>query len=86
MSPIPYGLSEILKLNPITYYWKDNVKFKFGHQKEVGLLAQEVSTIIPEIVHSNNNGYLSLDYEKIVPVLIKAIQELNKKIELLQKI
>ena len=86
VSPIPYGLSEILKLNPITYYWKDNVKFKFGDQKEVGLLAQEVSTIIPEIVHSNNNGYLSLDYEKIVPVLIKAIQELNNKIEILQKI
>jgi UDP-3-O-[3-hydroxymyristoyl] glucosamine N-acyltransferase len=86
INPIEYGLNDILKLNPISYNWKSNVQPIFGSQKEIGLIAQEVLSIVPEIVHMNKNGYYSLDYEKIVPILIKAIQELNNKVNKLLNI
>jgi hypothetical protein len=84
INAITYGLNEVLGMNPITYYWTSNIQGRFGSQREVGLIAQEVAQIVPEIVHANRSGYLSLDYEKIVPILIKSIQELNEKIKILE--
>jgi len=80
VSPISYGLNEILKLNPVSFNWI-NIE-EHGPQREIGFLAQEVQEIIPEVIGINSGGTLSLDYPKIVAVLTKAIQELNEKIVL----
>jgi hypothetical protein len=78
---IDYGLKEILQIEPIEYKWKDK---KRGEQTEIGLIAQDIKEIIPEIVGVNNDNYLSLDYSKLTVVLINAIKDLNKKIKELE--
>lgn len=92
-SPIPYGLEDILKLNPKVYH-KHSSSLQNGKleiatefEKELGLIAQEVYQVIPEIVSvpENPEELWALDYEKIVPVLIKAIQEQQKQIDALLK-
>ena len=69
----------------------DMVKFDFieNHKhEEVGLIAQEVEKIIPQAISrnpDNEDDFLHIDYTAFVPYLIKAIQELNQKIEKLEK-
>ena len=57
----------------------------FGiHENEgndIGVIAQEVEKILPEIVSTRKNGYMAVKYEKIVPVLIEAIKELTNKVK-----
>ena len=84
IQPIEYGLCNILLLNPISFNWNSNIQYKFGPQREIGLIAQEVKEIIPEIVGRNIDGIYSLDYSRLVPVLIKAITELNERITYLE--
>lgn len=61
---------------------------KTGKHEEIGLIAQEVEAVLPSAVSKNpekEDDYLHIDYVAIVPYLIKAIQELNQKIEKLEK-
>ena len=85
-----YGLSEILKINPISFSYNYDVE----KRKRVGFSAQEVMKIVPESVYDTNeplpNGEegetkLAMDYESLIPVLVKAIQEQNETIEELRK-
>jgi hypothetical protein len=55
-----------------------------GAQDEVGLLAQDVETLVPEIVTEDSTGLKRVDYAKLVPVLIKAVQELSEANEQLR--
>lgn len=79
VSSITQGLNEVLQLNSVSFNWKDTEKY--GPQREIGFIAQEVQPIIPEVIGENHNGTLSLDYPKMIAVLTKAIQELNDKVE-----
>lgn len=61
---------------------------KTGKHEEIGLVAQEVEAILPSAISKNpekEDDYLHIDYVAIVPYLVKAIQELNHKIEKLEK-
>jgi len=75
-----YGLEEVLKLRPVAYHWKANAN---ALQKELGLIAQEVKPLIGELVGINDQREhtLTLNYEGLIPVLIKAIQEQQEIIE-----
>ena len=70
---INYGLDSVLELRPVTYNWMDSEKM--GTQKEIGFIAQEVQTHIPEVIGVNNDETLSLDYPKLTAVLTNAIKE-----------
>ena len=70
-----YGLSTVNNLRPVSYNWS-NVE-SLGSQLEIGFIAQEVQKLVPEVVGQNTNGMLSLDYQKLVPVLTNSIQELS---------
>lgn len=73
------ALNKINRLRMVAF---DFIKSK--KHEEIGLIAQEVETIIPRVVSrdpENPDGYLHIDYTALVPYLIKAIQELNQKIE-----
>jgi len=83
--PITYGISEISQLNPISFYWCDNEKERRGSNRQVGFIAQEVEPIIPEAVGQGADGIYSLDPNKIIPALVKSIQELTKRVEELEK-
>lgn len=76
---LPYGLKEILKLQPKAYNWKSR-ETKY---KSLGLIAQDVQPIINTIVHQNDDAEktLSISYTELIPVLTKAIQEQQEIIE-----
>jgi hypothetical protein len=76
---ISYGLNEILKLNPVTFDWKED---KINQGKQYGFIAQEVEKVMPDLVKNLGiKDYLGLDKEAIFTILVKAIQELNDKIK-----
>lgn len=76
---IYYGLSTVAQLRPISFNWRDPLTF--GPQTELGFLAQDVKDCIPELVGGSEDMYYTMDYAKLTTVLVKAIQELNRKVE-----
>ena len=54
-----------------------------GH--DVGVIAQEVEKVLPEVVQERKNGYLGVDYKRIVPLLIESVKELKQEVEDLKK-
>ncbi|MBP9711320.1 MAG: tail fiber domain-containing protein [Candidatus Pacebacteria bacterium] len=75
--PLTVGLDEILKLNPVSFEWKDKKLFEEG--TKIGLIAQEVKEVFPEVVTGTGVGddWYGLDYDALVAPMIKAIQELK---------
>lgn len=53
--------------------------YDFDGKMHFGLIAQEVKEVFPEIVYENKNGYLSVDYMSLIPLLIEALKNQNKK-------
>lgn len=79
------SLNIINKLNPVSYNWNYKAKElnpnKTDKTDDVGLIAQDVEKILPNLVHGiYNDEYKSIDYIKIIPYLIGSIQELTKEI------
>jgi hypothetical protein len=78
ITPITYGLNEVLQLNPVSFDWKnDNNK-----NKQFGFIAQEVQEVMPEAVIDGE--YLGLEKDAIYTALINAIKELKAEIEQLK--
>jgi hypothetical protein len=81
----PFGLNEILLLNPVTFLYNDTDRKIDSDVKEVGFIAQDVFDIIPNAVSSTGTGDLQLDYRAITATLVKAIQEQNALIKALEQ-
>ncbi len=75
------GLEAVKKLRPVSYHRKQNPL----SNKEVGLVAQEVEKVLPELVTEDADGYKYINYVGIIPVLIKAIQEQEERIRQLEQ-
>lgn len=63
---------------PINYYTKDPELLQKTHY---GLIAQELQEIYPDLVYEKGDGYLSINYIEIIPLLIGTIQELTLKVD-----
>jgi hypothetical protein len=86
ITPVTNSLSRILALIPKYFYWKIE-EFKEKHlstKKQIGFIANEVETIIPEAVHTDKEGIKYIEYDKITPVMVGSIQELSLKITALE--
>jgi len=83
IEPLKAALEKVVSLNGVSYEWKADVNNDRGFSKgrEIGLIAQEVETVLPELVHTDSKGYKSLTYDRLVPVLIEAIKEQQKVID-----
>ena len=78
----PYGLNEVMKMQPVQYNWKTNP----GNDLQIGFLAQDIQKIIPEaVVEPANGDPLGMKYSELIPVLVKGMQEQQKLIENQQK-
>lgn len=75
-TPISGSLQKISTLDPIEFNWSDKQNTYVGH--DIGLIAQQVQVIAPEIVTERPDGYLAMKYDKMVPLLVGAIQDQQK--------
>ena len=83
IQPIENPLEKMDKIGGYTFVWNDKQSTYQG--KDVGVVAQEIQEVLPEIVSGRANGYLGVKYEKIVPLLIESIKENTKKIKELEQ-
>jgi hypothetical protein len=78
---IDNALAKVLQLRGVSFSWKDK---KMGGDEEIGLVAQEVETVVPYLVHSVDQKTKMIRYEKCVPLLIEAIKEQQARIDQLR--
>ena len=83
IQPIENPLEKMEKIGGYTFVWNNKQSTYQG--KDVGVVAQEIQEVLPEIVSGRANGYLGVKYEKIVPLLIESIKENTKKIKELEQ-
>ena len=81
-----YGLKDVLDIRPVSFDWID----KRNGQHDIGVIAQEIEKIIPEVVVevdtlNSEDTHKTVDYAKLTSVLIKAVQELKAEVEELKK-
>jgi len=77
---IPNALEKVSKLNGVTWEWNDDVEDVTKLSPKTGLIAQEVQEVLPEVVTERENGFLGLDYSKMVGLLVEAIKEQQTQI------
>lgn len=80
VSIIDDSLTKVLSINGVRYNYKSGDK-----RKRIGVLAQEVEQVLPEVVSENNEGYKTVSYGSMVALLIEAIKDLNERIQSLEK-
>ena len=80
---LPYGLNEVMLLQPSKFSYID--KYKYGEGYDIGFIAQDVNNVIPEAVGTGIESDIFMDSVKLIPVLTKAIQEQQALIKALEQ-
>jgi hypothetical protein len=78
-----YGLTELLQINPVSFNYIN--KDKWGEERNLGFIVEDMFPVIPEVTGTMNNGDMYLDMTKLIPVLTKAIQEQQALIKALEQ-
>ena len=81
--PIRNPNEKIKQIGGYTFDWNDKHEI-FKGKKDIGVVAQEIEKVLPEIVETRDNGYKAVKYEKIVALLIESNKELIKRVEELE--
>lgn len=84
IEPLQRGLADVLRLEPVSFNWKRLANPK----KSIGLIAQDVQAVIDEVVFDtamSDDSRLGIAYDSLIPVLIKAIQELTARLQTLEQ-
>ena len=79
--PLTSSLAKVSQLQGVSYSW-DRAKWpakNFSESRQIGLIAQDVEKVFPEVVNTDKDGYKSLAYDKLTAVLIEAVKELKKE-------
>jgi len=85
IQPIQNALEKVESISGNTYNWKEGYEEIHSHKgNDVGVIAQEIEEILPQIVTNRDNGYKAVQYEKIIPLLIEAIKELSARVNSLE--
>ena len=91
ITPIVNALQKLNQINGVEFDWnKDFIEQSGGEdgyfvrKHDVGVIAQEIETVLPEAVATRSDGTKAVNYEKIVPLLIEAIKELKVEVDRLK--
>ena len=80
--PIESAIFKVKQIRGVTFDWNEKsteLQQEKGH--DVGLIAQEVEKVLPEVVQIREDGIMAIQYEKVVPLLVESIKELiNSKL------
>ena len=85
--PLDNALEIVQAINGVRYQYRaeEFPEMKFNTRPQVGVIAQEVEVVLPEVVHTMENGYKAVKYEKLTPLLLEAIKELHQQQVAFQK-
>jgi hypothetical protein len=88
ITPLSSALDKITSLRGVNYYWRTDEypDHDFPKDQQIGLIAQEVEKVYPQVVLTDEKGYKSIDYGHLAPALIEAVKELNAKIGEIQNL
>ena len=79
-------IEKILKLNGVEFDWiKEHFDIHGYDGNDVGVIAQDLKDVLPQALRINDSGYYAVRYEKIIPLLIECIKELNNEIKILKE-
>ena len=78
IQPLPDPLGKIGRINGVEFNWKADDK------PDIGLIAQDVEKVLPGLVHTDQDGYKSIDYVRMIPVLVEAVKAQQAQIDLLE--
>jgi hypothetical protein len=81
VTPISDALDKITQIGGYEFDWIPNQEHHGFEGHDVGVIAQEIEKVLPEVVKERDSGYKAVKYEKIVPLLIEAIKEQQKQID-----
>jgi hypothetical protein len=84
---IENSLAQLKRINGVRFYWNEKARqegITQDRDEQVGLIAQEIETILPCLVHENEKGFKSVSYARVVPVLVEAIKELEARVRELE--
>ncbi len=85
---ISNALDKVGRLHGVSFSWKTD-EFpdrKFPKDRQMGFIAQDVEPIVPEVVTTMNDGYKTVDYSKLTPLLVEAVKEQQKEIDELKRL
>ena len=85
IKPIESPIEKVKAISGVTFEWNEKSHKETG-KKDVGVIAQEVEEVLPEIVQTRDNGYKAVDYQKLTAVLIEAVKDQQKQIDELKSI
>jgi hypothetical protein len=90
IKPIENALDKVLKIGGYEFDWKElteeEKKTQHGNEgHDIGVIAQEVEKVLPEVVTTRENGFKGVKYDKMVALLIESIKELKSEIEELKR-
>jgi hypothetical protein len=81
ITPIESPLQKLLKLGGYEFDWREDSVVHGNKGHDVGVIAQEVESVLPEAVQTRSSGMKAVRYEKIIPLLIETIKEQQKEID-----
>jgi len=85
--PIESALFKIQQIRGVEFDWnKKSTKLQQEKGHDVGLIAQEIEKVLPEVVEIRKDGIKAVAYDKVVPLLVEAIKEQQKQIEELKSV
>jgi hypothetical protein len=77
---IENALDKLDNIGGYTFDWNNQIEIHGYEGHDIGVIAQEIEEVLPELVTTRDNGYKAVKYEKIVPFLIQCIKELKDEI------
>ena len=82
INPLNNALENVLKLEGVNYYWKKDEfpERGFNDSLQIGFIAQDLEKVFPQMVFTAADGYKSVDYSRLTPVLVEAIKEQNTSV------
>ncbi len=78
-------IEKVQSLKGVTWNWNDNADELQQSLPNVGVIAQDVEKVLPQLVTDRDNGYKGVDYAKLTGLLIEAIKEQQKEIDILKE-
>ena len=84
ITPIENSLDILKQINGYYFDWKEMPGVHENEGHDIGVIAQEIDAVLPEIVTTRDNGYMAVKYEKLVALLIQTNKELLNRVEALE--